>query len=118
VLDREGFSFTVREKQGFLPHSTGLDKTLENYERLVLSYITRDLSRDEDIVNAFEGIMKTFAPALGTSIYGLPERHLDMALLWTTDDTSLVRRTGFPSWSWVGWKHRREIHLRGLSDYW
>lgn len=81
-----------------------------NYRRAVKNFTKRELSFEEDVVNAFEGIVSLLQPAFKCNfLYGLPETELDLALLWQPS-SDLRRRvsesTGqpaFPSWSWAGW---------------
>jgi hypothetical protein len=72
------------------------------YTPLVASYIDRDLSFESDAINAFSGITSMLQD-LGPFCWGLPNRFFSIALMW--QDAPLRRRTGFPSWSWAGWKH-------------
>lgn len=81
-----------------------------NYRRAVQKFTKRTFTFDEDVINAFEGIVSLLQPAFRSDfLYGLPETELDVALLW--QPTSGIRRrinesTGeptFPSWSWAGW---------------
>lgn len=81
-----------------------------NYRRAVKKFTQRTFTFDEDVINAFEGIVSLLQPAFKSDfLYGLPETELDVALLW--QPASGIRRridksTGeplFPSWSWAGW---------------
>ncbi|MCJ1465915.1 hypothetical protein MMC07_004534 [Pseudocyphellaria aurata] len=81
-----------------------------NYCRAVRKFTKRTLTVEEDMINAFEGIISLLQPAFKCNfLYGLPETELDVALLW--QPASEIRRriaksTGdpaFPSWSWAGW---------------
>ena len=77
------------------------------YPRLVQSYLTRELSLDEDFINAFTGILNALTPFVGSFRFGLPEHDFSLALLWETRSPfPVARRSGFPSWSWAGWKHK------------
>jgi hypothetical protein len=74
-------------------------------------FTIRELTYDEDILNAFKGIQNILQRSMKTQFWcGLPEKYLDRALLWTPfgvaerrmkRDTSLGY--AFPSWSWAGW---------------
>ncbi|KAG0584981.1 hypothetical protein KC19_3G248100 [Ceratodon purpureus] len=73
------------------------------YENAVRDYTAREMTYPSDGLNAFAGLAKTFETALATGfVQGLPQNRLDMALIWTPEQ-ALKRRSGFASWSWVGW---------------
>jgi hypothetical protein len=84
---------------------------------LVAQYSSRQLTHDEDILDAFAGIGAAFARKTQiTMAYGLPLNPsiLWAALLWTTvgiaQRRKFVRRCRYiPSWTWSGW--------RGKSTY-
>ncbi|KAH7311153.1 heterokaryon incompatibility protein-domain-containing protein, partial [Rhexocercosporidium sp. MPI-PUGE-AT-0058] len=74
-------------------------------------YSKRELTKPNDIFNAFHGILKAFM-AINPSIshlWGIPfsGEQVDSlnsfchCLLW--ENRCMLRREGFPSWSWVGW---------------
>lgn len=75
-----------------------------SYERLVHDYLSRSLSRDDDIFRAFHGVLNLLESKLGTQfLAGLPKSRLDSSILWAVKRKS-TRRKGFPSFSWLGWK--------------
>jgi hypothetical protein len=94
-------------------------RALRVYTQCVELYTKRRLSRNEDILSAFNGITNLVGSALGADfIHGLPNSHFDWALLWEPD--AILRRRApprtitangrkkpakqiFPSWSWCGW---------------
>ena len=49
-------------------------------------------------------------------IYGMSRSCFDWALLWTGRE-ALVRRPGFPSWSWVGWTGQILMSQDTFSSY-
>ena len=86
-------------------------------------YHLRRLSHDSDILYAFTGILHHFIRRKPPTyhIWGVPfirmisangkdlvQDQFLIALLWLPGDdwkgTKLTRRTGFPSWSWTGWR--------------
>ncbi|KAF2205524.1 HET-domain-containing protein [Delitschia confertaspora ATCC 74209] len=86
------------------------------YANLLSEYTTKQLSYEEDILDAFDGIIQHIFERSSEAAGGLPERDLDMALLWfperrpfrrsATRTLTLNREKmpcDFPSWSWVGW---------------
>ncbi|OAL03163.1 HET-domain-containing protein [Phaeosphaeriaceae sp. SRC1lsM3a] len=94
------------------PTSTILEAFLQ-YHDLLQQYITRNLTRDTDILAAFAGILNSFESKLGTSRYGLPELVFGAALLWYGDPYAQPR-AGFPSWSWCGWAPQRSQKIAWL----
>ncbi|EPE25152.1 heterokaryon incompatibility protein [Glarea lozoyensis ATCC 20868] len=82
--------------------------------RLICLFNVRFLTRQEDVLDAFEGPLQSFGAVFdGGFISGLPQMFFDAALLWQPY-APLTRRTPFetvpatesilPSWSWVGWQ--------------
>lgn len=81
------------------------DQALESYWRFLTSYLHRELSDEGDILNAFAGILDALSPYLGTFRWGIPILFPNRMLTWNfRNPIPLQRRSGFPSWSWVGWK--------------
>lgn len=99
---------------GFLHKLSSKDSTLvgaieqyeENYLQLLSFYIGRSLTYDTDVLNAFSGIINAQSVSLGRFESGLPLRFFARALFLSVapDYGPLSRRSGFPSWSWIGWK--------------
>jgi hypothetical protein len=83
-------------------------RTFMAYARHSGRYNCRVLSNEDDVYNAFSGIQTALYPADGQSsstVYGLPLRHIDAALLWHNGSASkptirTSEKTLFPSWSW------------------
>lgn len=86
----------------------------EVYAACVWEYSSRKLSHDDDVVNAFEGVLKIIVKMFvevyphsligASSICGLPTPCFDWALLWTVQAPMQRRRKNlWPSWSWCGW---------------
>lgn len=75
------------------------------YMDSVKLYTARVLRNECDILAAFYGIGNTINKAMGaTSMFGLPNSHFDLALLWEPQQASRRRcPEQFPSWSWSGW---------------
>jgi hypothetical protein len=78
----------------------------ENHLQLLSFYIGRSLTYDIDVLNAFSGIINAQSASLGHFEWGLPMHLFARALLLSVAPESgpLSRRSGFPSWSWIGWK--------------
>ena len=74
------------------------------------NYNPRDLTYEEDALNAFSGVMKPLCNSLKHGfLSGLPLSFFDMALLWQPEGKAVRRvpihdTTHLPSWSWAGWK--------------
>jgi hypothetical protein len=84
--------------------------TIDNYWRLVRDYTKRELTFEDDIVDAFRGIMEAIP---GEFFWGIPAWNFGTRLLWHHRDHSStpveasVRRfcaLKIPSWSWFAWK--------------
>ncbi|KAL9622251.1 MAG: hypothetical protein Q9160_003434 [Pyrenula sp. 1 TL-2023] len=80
------------------------------YAEAVSQYSSRTMTYPTDILPAFQGLQRTFESGnLGSAFrYGIPERFIDIALLWQPD-IPIERREPesfgrpLPSWSWAGW---------------
>lgn len=84
--------------------------TMGLYREYLERYLHRELSVEEDAINAFAAVLerlkRDYLPA--GFLYGLPRASFAHALLWT--GTGIFRRKKkdgspiFPTWSWAGWK--------------
>jgi hypothetical protein len=81
------------------------------YKSIVASFLRRDLSREGDVLHAFAGLSQAFSDKLGPLRWGLPEAYFIEALLWHHNFPP-VRRPGFPTWSWAGWKHPKDSDVQ------
>jgi hypothetical protein len=84
------------------PDTPSLMDPFFKYQDLLQQYMTRNLTRETDILAAFSGILNSFEIELGASKFGLPEVVFGAALLWYGDPYA-IQRLGLPSWSWCGW---------------
>ena len=95
-------------------------------DSLVMPYLKRRLTYEEDILQAFSGILELFSSSmLGGFYFGLPQLFFDAALLWVPKENltrcegvkSGIVKNAFPSWSWAGWKgaRRTQMHAFGLG---
>jgi hypothetical protein len=84
------------------PDTPSLLDPFLKYQDLLQQYMTRNLTRETDILAAFSGILNSFKIELGASMFGLPEVVFGAALLWYGDPYAR-QRLGLPSWSWCGW---------------
>jgi hypothetical protein len=85
------------------------------FSQLLAEFVRRSLSYDEDILNAFTGILTRMKDDIGslefgTHLWGLPSKEFGAALQWTTNlPFPSTPRIGFPSWSWAGWIHTNDL---------
>ena len=69
----------------------------------VTRYSYRRMTKDEDALNAFSGILQLLETDYEDGFFwGLPVTDFQWALLWEAMATPR-RREGFPIWSWAGW---------------
>lgn len=99
------------------------------YANLLAQYTSRDMTDSRDALNAVLGLLKVlekmaadkstaihrisrtigFAKPTDWTLHGLPEKFLDLALLWqppAAKGVCLTKRQydDLPSWSWIGWE--------------
>jgi hypothetical protein len=114
-------------------------------QELLEQYTARKLSNDDDLLNAFRGVLRHFGNQEGREVrhlWGVPyilhdaiikyySQHVEGYLLdglcwrhahncWEEEkDLQPKRRPNFPSWSWAGWagaiQHDREPHRYPMS---
>jgi hypothetical protein len=90
---------------------------LDQYFGLVGGYNARDLTFESDALNAFAAIITAMSKSFpGGFHFGIPMFLFDIGMLWSTS-SSLKRRSGFPSWSWLGWTGEIKLPL-GYHDAW
>jgi hypothetical protein len=87
-----------------------------NFWSLVEAYSRRDLSFEADAIRAFSGIMASIEPQYGSAIWGLPRMEFMRGLTWSHREHNMsLRREGFPSWSWAGWRGNAGASLRFVN---
>jgi hypothetical protein len=78
-------------------------KPFVQFTSAVELYTRRELTNPVDILNAFEGVQLVLEKRIGANIYyGSLETMMNSSLMWESNKR-LLRRPGFPSWSWSGW---------------
>lgn len=91
------------------------------YGAFVDSYTRRNLTFQADALNACRAALTQMTLATGVGfLWGLPLKGLASALLWQPEQYHcLQRRTGFPSWSWLGWVGRinYDYWMEEMEDY-
>ena len=109
---------------GMLSISLGDD--LASYLSAVEHYSQRQLTKGEDKMNAFQGILRRYGDKLdgtkSTFVYGLPTCAFDQTFCWHTHQHNPhLRNEAFPSWSWLGWSDAvtfdRELLEKGHTNY-
>ena len=101
-----------------------LDETewdFKTWDALVSVYSSRKLSYESDALNACRGSLNRITLKTGYEFcFGLPRLDFLRALLWKPHhEHVLVRRSEFPSWSWLGWFGRAECAywVGDMADY-
>ncbi len=79
-------------------------------------YNQRDLSFEEDVLDAFLGISSLHVPLFGDMHFGFPEALFDYAMCWQPSPTLRPRHPRkatrkVPSWSWMGWHGELNLAL-------
>jgi hypothetical protein len=64
----------------------------EAYADLVTSFVNRELSREDDALDAFSGICRALSGPLGPFIWALPSKFFGLALLWHTRPRPVDKR--------------------------
>lgn len=115
-----GFSIDVQQSlvQDFKDMVTD---PIHVYRNSVPLYTRRNLKKEGDVLNAFQGIGKLNCSQLGGEmVYGLPNTHFDWALLWEPEDAPKRRlpagKLTFPSWSWCGWSQRPMKYMKNTVE--
>ena len=87
------------------PRIRGGGTPFDSFAFFVSEYSERKLTYETDIIPAFLGVFHSLESSLGTEfVQGIPEVEFDAGLLWSPIGPS-IRREGYPSWSWLGWKN-------------
>ncbi|KAH4062434.1 hypothetical protein HBH50_208860 [Parastagonospora nodorum] len=83
-----------------------------NFWSLVRAYSRRQLSFESDVIRAFTGILSSIEPDFGYSVWGIPSKEFVRGLTWEHSFHRMdLRRQGFPSWSWTGWRSNAGVEL-------
>lgn len=79
-------------------------RRLEHWGEKLNLYSYRNMTYPEDAIRAFEGVLQRLQTIYSKGFFwGLPVEDFDWALLWRSQMPP-VRREGFPTWSWAGWR--------------
>lgn len=79
---------------------------LRKYSTCIKGYVCRELTKQDDGLNAFQGVLNILRPEFSDEFHwGLPESMFDIAMTWHFGNHYPERRRQeFPSWSWLGWR--------------
>jgi hypothetical protein len=97
--------------------------TFNSYITLLNYYIERVLTYENDVVNAFTGVMNAHSSLLGPFYWGNPQRLFTRALLpqrqsgWMGINGPACRRPDLPSWSLLSWNIANPEHDGRTFDY-
>ena len=107
---------SIKDKEPELSPYRSIERKCYDIYSILSDYTTRQLSHDDDILDAARGVLAYFEdqhPQTFRHLWGLPffldadtdsiAKCLTSSLLWATHNPC-KRREGFPSWSWSGWK--------------
>jgi hypothetical protein len=106
--------------------STGIATSITTfnfYITLLNYYIERVLTYENDVVNAFTGVMNAHSRLLGPFYWGNPQRLFARALFpqrqsgWMGIICPACRRSDLPSWSLLSWKIANPEHDGRTFDY-
>ncbi|KAF4448692.1 HET-domain-containing protein [Fusarium austroafricanum] len=117
-VDYNATRLTLERFSWMIPAETtmGVWTINNNLGPQIEEYTSRNLTNDNDSLNALIGILKHYE-SLGCSehehishIWGIPIQRLNgkedvvlFELSWKHKEVASKRRAGFPSWSWAGW---------------
>ncbi|CAF9916082.1 hypothetical protein IMSHALPRED_002967 [Imshaugia aleurites] len=101
ISQEEGLAFRYH-----LSKPTADMSPLRKYSTCVQGYTCRDLTRQDDGLNAFQGVLNILRLDFSDDFHwGLPESIFDVAVTWMYGNHYPERRRPeFPSWSWLGWR--------------
>lgn len=92
---------------GMTISSSAVGLEIRHLLAMIAQYGERQLTYDEDAMNAIRGIISRFeARGIGQCHYGHPRNAFVPSLCWETQRSrrDKARQAGFPSWSWLGWQ--------------
>lgn len=116
---RLGHQAKIAELQSGPRPEQGGDVFWGHYTHLVMRFSRRQLTKEEDVLNAFTGIIRPLSRIRNTRfVWGHPEKHFSKMLMWSgypsgrrealcavpAEGSGGSRRVVFPSWSWMGWR--------------
>jgi len=79
-------------------------RRLEHWGEKLNLYSYRNMKYSEDGIRAFAGVLQRLETIYPKGFFwGLPIEDFDWALLWRSQ-VPPVRREGFPTWCWAGWR--------------
>ena len=103
-MDEEPSSFLDRSsvRWQFSPSMGPIGRPINTYAEVIDNYTKRALSNQSDALDAMAGVISRFSYSMRCRfLQGIPTATFDLFLLFTTNGSSLRRRQGFPSYSWL-----------------
>ncbi|KAJ8127805.1 hypothetical protein O1611_g5830 [Lasiodiplodia mahajangana] len=102
--DSQDEIYSRRSSKAPLHQAMRMKNPAEGYRMAVETYTLRILSFPADVHNAMAGITRRFSSVMNCRfLEGMPTAAFDHFLTFKGARSSLKRRNGFPSYSWVGW---------------
>ncbi|KAH9863744.1 hypothetical protein J1614_009676 [Plenodomus biglobosus] len=87
-----------------------------NFWRLIENYSQRSLSFEADAIRAFSGILRSIEQQHGVAVWGIPQREFGRGISFEHSPyQSGMRREGFPSWTWAGWRTSADTSLKFVN---
>ncbi|CAM1507782.1 Fc.00g046300.m01.CDS01 [Cosmosporella sp. VM-42] len=104
-LDQTRPWLTGTNVASLLPEAVHMSEPLNDYAIMLLYYSRRALTNEGDVLRAMAGIIRRISDKEKTRfLEGIPSVAIDAFLLFTAPKNNLHRRSGFPSYSWAGWR--------------
>ena len=93
-------------ENGFGLNVQQVEWSFSTFDTFLSNYTRRGMSDQLDVLRACKGLFNQITRNTGVSfLWGLPLSDFSRAVLWRPHHENCVReRSGFPSWSWVGWR--------------
>ncbi|KAG8533007.1 uncharacterized protein KY384_001789 [Bacidia gigantensis] len=80
----------------------------DNFTYLIMYYTRRNMTHQSDYLRACSGMLRKLSELMEVSIFEGLSVELERSLIFTRDETDSkpsLRKTGFPSFSWIGWQY-------------
>ncbi|KAM0426344.1 hypothetical protein ACHAPT_008385 [Fusarium lateritium] len=88
-----------------MPRVASMEAPLKDYSLVLMHYTERALTNQDDALRAMAGIIRRVSDRVKYPfIQGLPTGALDCFIIFLAYNCTLHRRSGFPSYSWCGWR--------------
>ena len=112
-LDSGKSPYSRREAWIPVPYVAHHPRFERDFWSLVEEFTKRHLSFENDSIRAIGGILRAMEPTHGKAIWGVPKNDFARGLTWgLTVHSPKLRREGFPSWSYAGWRGNSGLAFR------